>query len=594
MLNQDIDNHDIHLFCIANLLKRKDATSIAQFLNTNLRNKTKEQWVDIIKLIKSEWEEFNILLRQAFFRSQIEWIICSETDLWIDQSMFGGLHEEMGKAKKTLTRSSESINSIFNNSLDKLINKKNISDEEILRQLIPRETFYYKKKKEEEISDLEEWFIEESSKYDKIPIDVNWVLKGGHEMYVLLGNVWEWKSTFLASIAKEIQDNNDFLPLFYSSKDHSSITDARELIWIIEADIKIIETTIPTKKIIIIFDGIDELNIEIRIAIVAYLSKKDSGHSNISWTKVILWSRKSWFEEYGTHEYQTIWFKWLNNATRNEFLKSRLLNLWVEEGKLKEKINEIDNALNWLNLDEELKNTPLVLFLFCKLASEENLSDICNRAQLYEKICYSILSDHQGEKAWLKIWFDDRDFPGIMNTLSFCAYRKFTNKSISEDEIRNFLKEEYSHVSNQKKQTTLIDSLINQIFLLYKINNGEYAFILKSFEEYFLARHLASIQNWNEEIFKVRDEKAWETKWDEWRNFKPVVLFYWEILANSWKEEDLKKLEELLGEKWLLDSDDIFGEGFFMGLEILFNISNWAKDGNIHRLIDEYLTIIDY
>ncbi|EKE27801.1 MAG: hypothetical protein ACD_3C00147G0003 [uncultured bacterium (gcode 4)] len=108
-----------------------------------------------------------------------------------------------------------------------------------------------------------------------------------------------------------------------------------------------------------------------------------------------------------------------------------------------------------------------------------------------------------------------------------------------------------------------------------------------------MARHFASVKNWNEEIFKVRDERAWETNWNLWREFKPVALFYWEILGNSWKEEDLKKLEELLGEKWLLANDDIFGEGFFMGLEILHSLRKKSTIKNKTDLINnKYLNII--
>lgn len=65
-------------------------------------------------------------------------------------------------------------------------------------------------------------------------------------------------------------------------------------------------------------------------------------------------------------------------------------------------------------------------------------------------------------------------------------------------------------------------------------------------------------------IYQKRD-KNFET-WNRWRDFRPVVLFYGERLANN---RDIDSLERFLGEEGLLRNDDMFGEGFFMGLEIL-------------------------
>lgn len=49
-----------------------------------------------------------------------------------------------------------------------------------------------------------------------------------------------------------------------------------------------------------------------------------------------------------------------------------------------------------------------------------------------------------------------------------------------------------------------------------------------------------------------------------------MVLFYGEILA---KDESWDELGEFLGKEGILKNDDMFGENFFMGLEILYKLS---------------------
>ncbi|EKE27828.1 MAG: signal transduction protein [uncultured bacterium (gcode 4)] len=586
LLNKAIINHDIHVFCISNLLERNEIESIKSFLGRDLA-KTKQEWVEIIKLLKKYWTNNDSLIFQIYFKARTQEIIISETDLWINQNEINALETKFNLAKKIVEQSLGNINDVFDNSLDSLVNN---------HDLIERWLLTYERKNEEEIRAFEvegrtNWYhLDEVEKYNKRAISSKDIALSEKWVFALLGNVWEWKSTYLADFANRMNKELNCISLFYSSKQIWKCKESWELISRIEDEINIIKETY-SWNIILIFDWIDELNREIRTDMINYITKKDNSKGNINSVKVIIGSRKSWFEEFWTNEYQIICFETINETTRNIFLKSRLISLNINEDEIEWKIVEIEWFLEWAVLDEELKNTPLILFFLCKLSHDNKLQNIKNRASLYEEISIKNLEDHQAEKGlWLR--WNEHDINLILDTLSFCAYSKFANGWLEENVIKQYLEKKIDYRDPQKKKNA-IDSVLDQIYLLYKINNWEYSFILKSFEEYFLARHLASERNWNEEIFKVRDEKAWETNWNEWRNFKPVVLFYWEILGNSWKEEDLKKLEELLGEKWLLEKDDIFGEGFFMGLEILFYISKWAKYGNTHRLIDEYLTIID-
>lgn len=89
-------------------------------------------------------------------------------------------------------------------------------------------------------------------------------------------------------------------------------------------------------------------------------------------------------------------------------------------------------------------------------------------------------------------------------------------------------------------------------------------------------------------IYQMRGKNF--EKWNEWRSFRPVVLFYGEMLANS---GDIAGLERFLGEEGLLRNDDIFGEGFFMGLEILYKLSEKLREEErMKKMLGKYEEII--
>ena len=88
---------------------------------------------------------------------------------------------------------------------------------------------------------------------------------------------------------------------------------------------------------------------------------------------------------------------------------------------------------------------------------------------------------------------DERDKEMLFDVLGRCAFARFKdpNVLITREFIENILLE-------YRVKESRLQSVCDQIFLLYRAEgpvagaDGEsYAFILKSFEEFFLARHLA-------------------------------------------------------------------------------------------------------
>jgi len=584
--NNEIKNHDLHIFCLSNLLTESITSEhkevIEKFLKYSFKNKTKQENIEIFKLLHwyKKIDEHTDLGMEYLLKIKLKygWKI-SYKELWVEE-----LEDEFEKLLKVVKKSNESVNSIYENSLDDFVNWEEDIDKKLI--LIDRKLNIYVKKTHEEIREevkSSKW--ESICLYKKETIDLNRILKNSKMVNVLLSNVWEGKSICLSEMKEEVDKKREYFSIFYSSKDSISNNSTFESIKEqISSDIKLAHNAFPSKWIVVFFDGIDELNNEYKDDLKTFLTidLPNLCRENNTKINIILWSRKSEFNEYWDDSFNTIWFENLSNDSIEWFLRSRL---WEGDDN---KLQAILEFLNWNILDNNLKHTPLILFLLTKI-SVDDLKEIKNRADLYKAVVFHILDKHQG-----KIWtLDSSDFSLMFNTLWFCAYHHFNNNSLTKDDIEdnwdnnNELLDYRGERNVNKRQ-----EILNQIFLLYKIKDSWYSFILHSFQEYFLAEYLSKQEWWNEEIFNKRDES--EENWNEWKEFKSVVLFYGEILINDW---NFKTLENFL--TWILDNDDIFWEWFFMGLEILvkldekYEILNLSEDmKNKFNKIINWLKII--
>jgi hypothetical protein len=118
---------------------------------------------------------------------------------------------------------------------------------------------------------------------------------------------------------KEQIDTNtyytDILTFFYSGK----VNNEQSILEQIERDISDIRVQFPGKKLVIFFDGIDELDGNIRDTIVTGLK---SLHADS--VRVILGSRPIGFDRYENSGFETIHFSEIPQEERNQFLRSRL------------------------------------------------------------------------------------------------------------------------------------------------------------------------------------------------------------------------------------------------------------------------------
>lgn len=134
------------------------------------------------------------------------------------------------------------------------------------------------------------------------------------------------KSTELARMKSEIDTSpkyQDFISLFYSAKTNNK----EDVFEKIQNDIDVLYEAFPDKKIIIFFDGIDELDSSIRKKVIAFLKGINIGVKEDKKVSIVMGSRYSEFDKYSDEEVIAIHFNTINETDKKEFLNSRLRSL---------------------------------------------------------------------------------------------------------------------------------------------------------------------------------------------------------------------------------------------------------------------------
>lgn len=536
-------NHELHIFCLANLLKDLDKNNdvIKKFIY-RIKDYNKSE-----KELKEIYELFNKNCKDEKLKNTI-FLVLIKLWLKIDKNDLIGI----------LTILNDSENralDIKKNSIDNRIRNCNI--EKINESLISRQLWYY-----EVISYWEDDY------YNLVKIsNIDELLS--NPVNAILASVWDWKSIHLLKIKKEIDFNCehlDYVTLFYTSRDIWSYETFVEVKSKIEKDILSLTDTIE-QKIVLLFDWMDEVNYKYRQEFKEYLCKILPKKS----VNVIIWSRKSEFNELWTVDYKSLVF---NELSKNE-IKKFLIALLHPFKRIK-----IFEYLDKNIIDNEIKNTPLILYLLTKVNDKE-LFNIDNKAMLYEKIIYNMLLEYQLNKSYKLFWLWNKS---VIDTLMFCSYNCFKWEPITKELIESFWDKNW--LLKDSLWLSLRKDILEQMFLLYEVSNWEYKFIHYSFQEYFTAKYFSNTLSLNEEI--IDNNLISIDNSNEFINLNSVISYYCEILQNDWK------IEELLNFLWTdIFLNDESWNLFFIWLEILHNLESKFQDNkNIYKMRKLYSGII--
>ena len=378
--------------------------------------------------------------------------------------------------------------------------QRNIEDslDKMVRQgyIINRQISYIRPLSESELKEQQEEFYRKNPFMWSNSTDLNGKIEQSKREYlnvdkiladnkpmVLLANVWEWKSIYLSHLFQLVSLQKNTYTLYYSSKTLTQTT-FDELSWDIHKHTKLIWHIIGHKKIVLVFDGIDEIPLHIKEKLKEFLFS-----NKLQDVKIILWSRKSEYDISEINSYLSVWFEWISLLDKKHFFESRLLDLWVSSDKIEEHILRIHHFLQQGFLNDTIKDTPLVLYFLCTLSKNGRLEKISNRTSLYDEMVHSIFRQFQNiyKEKWQEIsqMRDDT----LMSILTFCANEIFENsstqKSISADVMRENIKKR-TKISDDNE----IESILHKIFLLFRKTDESYVFILESFYEFFLWKAL--------------------------------------------------------------------------------------------------------
>ena len=540
------ENEELRIFCLAKLIDVKKYDILSDIYLKNIYPLS--EWEKEILLKNKSITEVNILITQHFIdkrslRKEEESELFKKH--WLD-SYYNELKEKY-EIDKT-------VKWIQNKSLDKKIK------EHKKWSILQREISKIIEKKDSQGNII--------YKQEKIEIDmiVQWLQN--KKKYILPAHVGSGKSIWLSDIAKKLSYNNTLLLIEWCEiKDYKKREEIKN---------KVSEN----HNIILCIDAIDEIsddNIKQQI-------KKDIFEID-SW--MLVTGRLSEYDNKTNGGFETLEMKGLDKEV---FIVSRI----QEENKR----NMVRKILETSNLAWEIEGNPLLLNFVCILANEEEnfqniginkLEDIKNKSDLYENIVKLILYKHQKD-THSDNFIKDNVIVGI-NEYMDVAWKFAYNTYIDKYKL--------SHL--KKKEIRMSD--LSNMNILFKRNanadtnvhtNANYSFIHKSFEEFFLARYLANQSDGDKEIYRIRDEVAGEENRNEWKNFKPVVDFYWEILINNdCINNSIDKLEDFLWEEWLLKNDDALWYNFALWINFLSKIEKNKRETYMQKTLNLYQNIIE-
>ena len=324
------------------------------------------------------------------------------------------------------------------------------------------------------------------------------------------------------------------------------------------------------KEIVLFFDWIDEINPLIKESVKSLLTIWWAWLRFGAWwnkMSVIASSRKSEFNEWSTSWlYVNLHFEDIKEEEINEYVLAKLSKATDDKAKIDERLKKIEEFRSKRIIDEELARSPLILYLICMLANNDELdTEISNRSQLYDRITELLFIKHNSKKLWIQSSMLKDDFKRDKKILSEIAF----NKSVFN--------------RNLNKSEALSDATIWKLWVIFKrIDNANYEFIHRSFFEYFTAMHL-SINTEISEILSINNSKDW-LKW-KWQ--REILQYYCEILYN---QNRLDELNTFLWKNWLLEWDDIFWNNHFFWLSIIMSLPNDKIDSNV---TDTYIKFIE-
>lgn len=526
---------EMRIFCLSNLIKLKKYAIISDLYwqyDYKLTHQEKKILLNNNNILEIKKLTIRHFISKNYLRDDEEWFLFQNNKL-LD------FYNQLQEKKKIYEKAID----IQSRSIDKDI--KNQKEWSVLNRKV------FKIEKQELWSG--------KMKYNESEINIQEIISWlkSWKKYVLPAHVGNGKSIWLSELVKKIILETDISYFEWKDFNKMDLNNVLELLHNLFGEGKII-----------FIDAMDEF----RNPFLKELIKDTMGRW-IGW--VIITSRLSEYQDKENIKFETLNMKPIN---KNIFIESRIEN--------EQKRISIQKKLEESWLASEIEWNPLLLNFVCKLINEEkylksiwikSFEEICNTTDLYENIIKLILLQHEWEKSQYYIWESgQKRLENDMNLLSEFAYLSY-----KKNPIKSYGKDNLAWDQDQ----------FDRFSILFKKMEDDYWFIHKSFEEFFLARYLANVENWDKEIYNVRDKIAGDNNRNEWKNFESVVKSYGEMLINKNRLDELKIF---LWKNGILKNDDALWYNFNLWLDLLAEISKqWFDEEYINSIRKSYIDKIN-
>lgn len=263
-------------------------------------------------------------------------------------------------------------------------------------------------------------------------------------------------------------------------------------------------------KILLLLDGLDELEKSVRFEIVQFLNQFFQTHSNISFViscRTSVWKQNPLILNTLNHQIITM-------ANFTPFDIRLFVSQWAfSEGKSGDQLANLINDKVYL---KAITTNPLMLTIITFLYAQPKRILPDNRVKFYEECVDALLEKWDNAKILDRAnEFETIDKVSILNYLAYnhIVDNKYTDEEITKENVLNGIETIMRKLSRPvQKREKMLQELVENAELLIPLPPDGYKFPHRTFMEYFAAKYFNEEKQFNKLVELYRQDPG---KWEE-------------------------------------------------------------------------------
>lgn len=410
--------------------------------------------------------------------------------------------------------------------------------------------------------------------------------------------------TLLIELQKYIQDFtnnngcNNFLDFIHQGSN-----------WVCHLDRIALDKKLQKGEVRILFDGLDEVfDPQLRETVITQIHNFTQTYDKV---KVVLTSRIIGYKprQLKDAEFHHFMLQDLNATQIEDFLKKwhdLTYNEAIESQKKQDRKQRIGKAIKESSAIQQLAGNPLLLTMMAILNRNQDLPR--DRAKLYERSSELLLYQWDVEGKLLEhpelknVDIDYTDKQAMLRDIAHfmqATEKGLTGNLISQKDLEaviiKYLKT-IDVIQPRKVARLMIDQLRTRNFILCDVGSNYYAFVHRTFLEYFCA--WSYIWQFKETQTVLIEDMKTEVYGKHWRDesWHEVLRLIAGMLEPKFVGEIIEYLTKQDGES--VESSDLYFSNLFLAADCLAELNNYLSIKNISELlrqkIQELLSTVCY